>query len=194
MYALQHGIDGFHDALLDAAWDQPVARLYRKAGLLTQTPAAMCGPTSIALVLRSMGIPARPTEVLAGSSVRTLFGARLGGMSLDQVAEVLQLRSGRAVSTSRDLSVDALRAELAQVNDPRRRYVANFTRVPLFGFGGGHHSPLGAFLPERDAVLVVDVNPRIGPWLVSVPKLHLALTTRDRAGGKSRGLARVELA
>ena len=79
------------------------------------------------------------------------------------------------------------------MNDPRYRYIANFDRKPLFGWGGGHHSPLGAFLPQHDAVLVIDVNGRVGPWMASVPRLHRALNTRDAWMAKSRGLARLEL-
>ena len=193
MYAFDHGIDDFEPSLMELAWAQPVAAIYRRIGLITQKPTAMCGPTSLAQVLRSAGIPAEPTKVLDDTAVRTLFGARLGGMSLDQIVEVLRVKSGREVTALRDLSLDALRSELAHVNEPRYRYIANFSRQPLFGWGGGHHSPLGAFLPEKDVVLVIDVNGRVGPWVVSVPQLHRALNTRDSWMSKSRGLARLEL-
>ena len=87
-----------------------------------------------------------------------------------------------------------LRAELAHTNDPSRRYIANFNRRPLFGWGGGHHSPIGAFLEAADAVLIIDVNRGVGPWLVSVPQLHRALSARNPFRmDKSRGLARLTL-
>ena len=193
MYALDHGIADFAPGLMELAWQQPVAEIYKRTGLITQKPTAMCGPTSLALVLRSAGLAAEPTKVLDDTPVRTFFGARIGGMSLDQIVEVLRVKSGLAVTALRDLELDALRTELVGVNDPRYRYIANFNRQPLFGWGGGHHSPLGAFLPEKDAVLVIDVNGRVGPWMVSVPQLHRALDTRDPWMAKSRGLARLEL-
>jgi len=193
MYALHHGLSHVDDQLLETAWRQPVARLYAQAGLLTQKPTAMCGPTSLSLVLRSIGTEIEATRVLSGTSVGTLFGARIGGMSLDQVGEVLQFKSNRDVSLLRDLDLAALRTELRQVNDPRRRYIANFDRKPLFGWGGGHHSPIGAYLEEADALLILDVNGRVGPWLCSVPQFHRALSARDPWMDKPRGLARLTL-
>lgn len=183
----------FRPELLAQAWQQPVARVYRQVGLLTQTPAAMCGPTSIAQVLRSCGIDVPAGQVLDGTPVRTFFGARIGGMSLDQVAEVLRIRSETDVEVLRDLELDALRSELARANDLGFRYIANFSRQPLFGWGGGHHSPLGAYLPDEDAVLVVDCNRRVGPWVASVPAFHKALNTRDPWMKVSRGLARLRV-
>lgn len=193
MYPLDHGLADLRPDLMERAWEQPVAQVYRRAGLLTQRPTAMCGPTSLAMVLRSAGHDAEPTTVLDGTSVRTLFGARLGGMSLDQIGEVLRQRSSHEVALLRDLELDALRAELQHVNEPTHRYIANFSRKPLFGWGGGHHSPIGAYLPEDDALLILDVNGRVGPWMVSVPQFHRALGTRDPWMARSRGLARLTL-
>lgn len=194
VYALDHGIADFRDELIESAWEQPVARRYRETGLLEQTVFALCGPTSLAQVLRSAGIAAEPGKVLDDTPVRTLFGARLGGMSLDQVAEVLAIKSKQEVATLRDLELPAFRAELAGVNDPRRRYIANFNRRPLFGWGGGHHSPIGAYLEAEDALLILDVNGGVGPWLVSVARFHQLVSTRDAWMTQSRGLARLTLA
>lgn len=193
MIALEHGLTDPGPDLLAEAWGLPVARRYRHAGLLTQTPAAMCGPTSIALALRSAGLEAQPRSVLEGTSVRTVFGARLGGLSLDQVTEALAVRSGREAVALRDLSLDDFRAELRRSNDPHYRYVANFNRQPLFGWGGGHHSPIGGYLEDADAALVIDVNARVGPFLVSAPQLHRAVCTRDPWMDRPRGLARLHL-
>ena len=116
-------------------------------------------------------------------------------MSLDQVAteaaEVVP--AGWQVQTLRPRTLDALREELRFANDERRRYVANFTRSSLFGFGGGHHSPLGGFLESEDLVFVLDVNRRFGPWLVSPQRLFKAMNTKaDWSTGETRGLARFE--
>lgn len=114
-------------------------------------------------------------------------------MSLDQLvretAEVLPAPwTGLAV---RPASVEALRRELVASNDERHRYVLNFARGPLFGRGGGHHSPLGGYLEDEDLALVLDVNAGFGPWLVSSERLFEALsTTADWATGTTRGLAR----
>ena len=77
---------------------------------------------------------------------------------------------------------------LIYLNDPTRRYIINFTRGPLFGTGGGHHSPLAGYLSEEDLVFVLDVNKKYGPWLVKPERLYEAMNTVDRSAGKKRGL------
>ena len=192
MIDLDHGLAA-PEPLLERAWQQPVAQLYSRAGLITQRMRAMCGPTSLALALRSAGIAAEPERVLDDTPVATLFGMRMGGMSLDQVAEVLRIKSGYEVQILRNLSLAEFREQLSLVNDPRHRFIANFDRQPLFGWGGGHHSPLGAYLPDAGAVLVVDTNGKVGPWMVSVPRLHHATFKREPWMDKPRGLARLTL-
>jgi hypothetical protein len=179
------------DANLDAAWALPVAAIYRRAGLLPQRGVYLCGPTSIVNVLRSLGDAADPRTVLDGTGLATLFGARLWGMTLDQLAQVVRAR-GRRATVRRDLDADAFRAELLLTNDPARRYIANFHRGPLLGWGGGHHSPLGGYLADRDPALILDVNRRFGAWLAPAERLHAAVTAVDSATGSGRGLLRVE--
>ncbi|MBS2022478.1 MAG: phytochelatin synthase [Deltaproteobacteria bacterium] len=193
MYALEHGLGGSAGSLLDLAFEQPVAQLYKRSGLLSQKATALCGPTSLAMVLQSIGVEAEPGNVLIGTPVSHVLGVRVGGMSLDQLGEVLEVKTTHRTDLVRDLSLDALRIELRNVNDPRFRYIANFDRRPLFGWGGGHHSPLGAYLEAQDALLVLDVNSRVGPFMVSVPQFHRVLFSRDAWMDKTRGLARVTL-
>lgn len=170
-----------HRALLERAWALPVAKLY--APLISQSMTSICGPTSAANVLRSVGVK-------TGRNPFDRFGLR--AMSLDQVvsetaellpedwhAEALRLRS-----------VEALRIELRHSNEPTHRYITNFSRAPLFGGGGGHHSPLGGYLEDEDLAFVLDVNSGYGPWLVSTERLFDAMNTGDWSGGLTRGLAR----
>jgi hypothetical protein len=81
---------------------------------------------------------------------------------------------------------------LSHVNDPARRYVINFSRAPLFGTGGGHHSPIAAYLSQEDLVLVLDVNKKYGPWLVKSDRLYEAMNTVDETAQKKRGLLLIE--
>ena len=62
-------------------------------------------------------------------------GACFMGLSLDELADIARQATGRQVTVLRDLSLDQLRTELRQSNDPRRRYIANFQRAPLFTQG-----------------------------------------------------------
>jgi len=170
--------------LLEKAWALPVAKLY--SPLLSQSFLSICGPTSVANVLRSIG-------VRAGRNPLRGFGVR--PMSLDQVAnesaEVVP--PGWRVLAVRPRTVAELRSELVASNDTRRRLVTNFARASLFGGGSGHHSPIGGYLEQEDLAFVLDVNPGYGPWLVSPERLFEAMNTvADWATGKTRGLARFE--
>jgi hypothetical protein len=168
--------------LLRRAWVLPVAKTY--APLLSQSFLSICGPTSAANVLRSMGVPSRPNP-LPGFGVRP--------MSVDQLAResAALVPAGWTVDVHRPHSVSELRAELRAANDVGRRYIANFTRRPLFGRGGGHHSPIGGYLEAEDLAFVLDVNGSYGPWLAPVERLFEAVhSIADGATGRTRGLVR----
>lgn len=179
-------------ALLSRAWELPVARLYGPANIEFQKNPSFCGPASIVNVERSLGRADDQGHVLDDTGTRTLFGFIPTGLTLDEEAAIARARTGRRVTVLRDQSLDEFRAELAQANDPARRYIANFSRRSLFGRGGGHHSPIGGYLADRDLVLVVDVNARFRPWLVSTERLWRATRTVDGATGRARGLLRIE--
>ena len=165
--------------LLERARELPVAKAYTP--LLSQSITSICGPTSVANVLRSMGVK---------TGRNPLRGIGLRAMSLEQ----LVAESAEKVPAVRPRTVDELRAELRTSNAPNRRYVANFSRRPLFGRGGGHHSPIGGYLEAEDLAFVLDVNASYGPWLVGTAQLFAAInTTADWSTGKTRGLARFEL-
>lgn len=70
--------------------------------------------------------------------------------------------------------------------------MVNFTRGPLFGTGGGHHSPIAGYLVDEDLVLVLDVNEEYGPWLVKSERLYEAMNTLDTGAKKKRGLLLIE--
>lgn len=167
--------------LLDRAWALPVAKRYTP--LLSQGFTSICGPTSVANVLRSMGVS-------TGKNPLRGFGVR--AMSLDQLAsesaEVVP--AAWTVRAVRPQSVEALRVELRASNHEHRRLVTNFARTSLFGGGSGHHSPIGGYLEQEDLAFVLDVNASYGPWLVSCERLFDAMNTvADWSTGKTRGLA-----
>jgi hypothetical protein len=68
--------------------------------------------------------------------------------------------------------------------------VINFSRKPIFGGGGGHHSPVAGYLEPEDLVFVLDVNRAFQPWLIPRTRLFAAMDTLD--GERKRGLLRIE--
>ena len=92
----------------------------------------------------------------------------------------------------RELDRAGFREQLRHANDVSRRFVINFSRGPLFGVGGGHHSPIAGYLEDLDLVLVLDVNKAYGPWLVKSDRLFDAMNTLDTTSQKKRGLLEIE--
>ena len=175
-------------ALLRRAWALPVALAYRRGGFEYQNNPSFCGPTSVANVLRSLGVSANQTDVIAGTRYDPWFGVLLGGLTLDQAADLLALRLDGPVQTARGLDAARFRTFLRRSNDPEVRIIANFHRGPLFGRGHGHLSPILGYLEREDLVLVGDVNAAYRPFLVPSEKLLAAINTIDDATGRGRGL------
>jgi Phytochelatin synthase len=178
-------------ALLGKAWALPVAALYR-SNIDFQRNVSLCGPTSIVNVLRSLHQPGDQASILEGTGISTVMGYLPGGVTLDQLAEIANQKVGRKVTVLRDLDLAGFREHLRLANDASRPYVVNFTRGPLFGAGGGHHSPIAGYLLDEDLVLVLDVNEKFGPWLVKSERLFEAMNTLDTGAGKKRGLLLID--
>jgi hypothetical protein len=177
-------------ALLEKAWALPVAALYH-SNIDFQRNVSVCGPTSIVNVQRSLHQPGDQATILEGTGISTVMGYLPGGVTLDQLAEIAQ-KVGRKVTVVRDLDLARFREHLRFANNTSRRYVVNFTRGPLFGTGGGHHSPIAGYLVDEDLVLVLDVNEEYGPWLVKSERLYEAMNTLDIGAQKKRGLLLIE--
>ena len=175
-----------NEALLELAWELPVARTFTRR-VDPQSNPSSCGPSSLANIERSFGVQSSEASILHGTS-KCWFGVCLGGLTLDELAEVARVSPRRQATVLRDLTYQQFREHLRRTNDPQQRYVINFHRGPLFGEGHGHFSPIGAFLEDRDLVLVLDVNARYRPFLVDARRLFDAMNTTDSASGKKRGL------
>jgi hypothetical protein len=177
-----------NEDLMRVAWALPVARRYGPAGYTFQRNPSVCGPTSIADLLHSEGKQTTPEQVLKGAGIETYFGLLPNGMTLDQEAAVLRLRTGQPVTVLRGLSLAAFRKEIARSNDVSRRYIVNFSREPLFGRGHGHFSPVLGYLAKQDLVFVGDVNDHYRPWLVPTARLYAAQDGVDSSSHAKRGL------
>lgn len=160
-----------------------------------QPKASYCGPTSVANVMVSLGIDDAATSerVLEGTGY-CWTGQCIPGLTLDELAEIAQhnLSSHATVTVLRDLDLESFRAHMRRSNALDRRYVINFLRGPLFGEGGGHHSPIGGYLEQEDLVFVLDVNADFQPWLVETERLYEAMDTVDSASDQKRGLLLIE--
>ena len=159
--------------------------------LLTQTNPSGCGPTSVANVLRSAAAATTADEV-ASHGPGCLAGFCFGGLTLTQLGDAVRATAPSwKVTELHPATLEEFRAVLRFANDPEQRLIINFSRRPLFGAGGGHHSPIGGYLEAEDLVFVLDVNERYAPWLTSSARLFEAMDTVDSSSGQKRGLLRM---
>jgi hypothetical protein len=177
--------------LLEKAWALPVAALYYPH-IEFQRNVSLCGPASIVNVLHSLHQLGDQATILDGTGISTVLGYLPGGITLDQLAEIANQKVSRKVTVLRDMGLVEFREHLRLANDRSRRYVANFTRGPLFGAGGGHHSPIAGYVLEEDLVLILDVNEKYRPWLGKSERLYEAMNTVDAGAQKKRGLLLIE--
>ncbi len=176
-------------ALLARAWQLPVAATYQQR-LFFQPNGSVCGPASVANVLRSLGNESASVDSVLSGTGQCWSGFCWMGLSLDELAGVARHATGRKVSVLRNLTLAQFRDELRRTNELDRRYIVNFQRAPLFAQGGGHHSPIAGYLEPEDLALVLDVNSNFKPWLVGSERLFKAVDTND--GDQKRGLLRIE--
>ncbi len=175
--------------LIGRAWRLPVAATF-KGEVTWQSNGSRCGPASIANAFRSLGEPdTTEAQVLSGTG-KCWTGFCLMGLTLDELAEIARTKTHRHVTVFRNLTAEQFRDHMKLSDDPRRRYIVNFTRAKIFGAGVGHFSPVGGFLETEDLVFVLDVNENFKPWLIARERLFSAMDTFD--GDKKRGLLLIE--
>jgi hypothetical protein len=178
-------------SLLARAWQLPAAATFAK-GFTYQANGSLCGPTSLVDVEHSLGDDAATTKSLLTGTGLCQTGVCMGGITLDQLADLTRSQAHRKVTVLRNLSLPQFREHMRQSNTASRRYTINFHRGQLFGQGHGHHSPIGGYLEDRDLVFVLDVNQKFKPWLAPSARVFAAMDTVDSSTGKKRGLLLIE--
>ncbi len=178
----------------------------------TQAHLAYCGVASSVMVLNSLALPAPVAENLspyrlwtqsnvfaAPASARFVRAERVirQGMSLEQLDGLLNSQGALVRRYHGDtLSLEQFRWLLRRnLSDPADRLLVNYDRRAVGQPGGGHISPLAAYDPRSDRVLILDVARYRYPaaW-VAVPDLWRAVRTIDGGTGRSRGLLTIEAA
>ena len=174
--------------------------------LETQANLAYCGVASSVVALNSLALPAPAAEGYGPYRFWTqvnLFEAAAGrrfaqpalvarqGMTLEQLQGLLLGQGARVERHHGDrLSLGQFRALLRRsLADAGDRLLVNYQRSALGQSGGGHISPLAAYDPSTERVLILDVARYRYPavWVGSAD-LWRAVRTIDAASGRSRGL------
>jgi hypothetical protein len=88
-------------------------------------------------------------------------------------------------------SVDVFRQDIQRIlSTPNSTsiLVSSFSRAVLGQTGDGHFSPVAAYHPDTDQVLVLDVARfKYAPFWVKVEELYRAMQPKDSATKRSRG-------
>ncbi len=120
------------------------------------------------------------------------------GFQLAQLVRVLNGRREKAQAVYADLpleeGVKQLRLEILQhLRDPRRKLVVNFHGLTLGTLTGGHFSPIAAYLPADDKVLILDTAAHKNePFWIPLEDLYFAMMKIDAEAQRPRGWIRVE--
>ena len=147
----------------------------------TQDNVITKGPKTRAQV---MGEPI----TINGKQIRD-FGYQL--RQLDELFKANALRT-RLVIVDDRMSEKEIRTDLVENLKRRSDYVVvNYWRQAVGQQGGGHISPLGAYDPESDSFLVLDVNPASAGW-VWMPASTLVKGMRTFDKVENRGYIHIE--
>jgi hypothetical protein len=170
----------------------------------TESRQSFCGPTSLAIVLNSLGVndPTPPSlfpyhlvtqEAVftpANLAVKDYAEVDRSGLTLDELGRfATNLRLSASVLHAADLSAADMRARLIEaISQPDSRVIVNFNRASLGQEGEGHFSPLVAYDPTSDSFLILDVaRYKYPPAWVNAKELDISMRTLDSDSGLSRG-------
>jgi hypothetical protein len=167
-----------------------------------------CGPTSIALALNSLHVPAPKAESLGnytmftykniftestvtktGISEETVF--KQPGLLLQQLGKILNSFSGvtaKVYYANKYSESEMNTLVINAIKSPNTVVLANIYRPAWGQPGGGHISPVSAYDEQTKSVLFMDVASfkTSGIVWVSLHELYQAMNTKD--GDKYRGL------
>jgi hypothetical protein len=163
--------------------------------LKPQIRRGFCGPATIAAVINAALrplVPVTQTSLFtpAASAIKSELAVSLSGLTLGEVAQIVQahgLIAGKFHADQADVA-SFRTAVQASLSEPLTYLVVNYDRRVLGQTGAGHISPLGAFDPDTDRVLVLDVAAHRYPYTwVPVSRLWSAMNTIDNDSGLARG-------
>jgi glutathione gamma-glutamylcysteinyltransferase len=173
------------------------------AQLHTQSETAWCGLGTLVTVLNALGVDPGRTwkgpwrwfgeELL--DCCKSLDAAAAEGLTLAEVGCLARCNHAsvevvHAVPGGIDAFREALVASSRAPDGPF--VVASYDRQGLGQTGSGHFSPLAAWHPERDLVLVLDVARfKYPPHWAPVPRLWTAMEGVDAVSGRPRGWLRI---
>lgn len=164
----------------------------------TQKRPAYCGVASGVMVLNALGTHESKYQRLTqdtfftstASSIRSPYPVTFAGMSLDELASLLQSHNRKAqVYHASASTLEQFRAVAkANLKNDFDFTIVNYHRSAIGQTGGGHISPIAAYHQQTDQFLILDVSSyKYPPVWVSATMLWNAMNTGDAISEQTRG-------
>ena len=164
----------------------------------TQSEPAFCGLASLCMSLNALGLD--PNRLWKGpwrwfaeeqlSCCKPLPEVIKSGVTMPQLA-CLGRCNGAHIETvfAEDTTLEELRKAVSECTIAEDRFlIASYSRKTLGQTGTGHFSPIGAYEPVSDKVLILDTARfKYPPHWVDLPLLFEAMQACDPDTGRSRG-------
>ena len=164
----------------------------------SQSDVSMCGPASLAMVLNALGLdPGRTwkrpwrwwSDEMFACCDKSLEVMKEKGVTLEFFDRIAKSQVGIQVETRAPGDVDEFKTIIKDsVTTTGMHVIVSFGRGQLGQTGIGHFSPIAAYNPKKDLVLVLDVARfKYPPYWVKINELHGAIGGIDPITGISRG-------
>lgn len=181
-----------HKLFVNSRYTADYDDLYRN--FVSQEHMAFCGVASSVTVLNALQMSSPVSQQTffdsATSKVRGELAVRFGGMTLEQLRDLLRAHGVEATATfASDTTLEKFR-ELAKENlKTHGDYILiNYQRGKLGQRESGHISPLAAYDEGSDRFLILDVAAfKYPPVWVPAAALWTAMQAVDSTSGRSRG-------
>lgn len=152
---------------------------------------SFCGVATSVTVLSALGFDITQEsffEKISDRNIRSFIKVFFTGMPLNDLADLLRAHGSTVdLEYASDSSMEIFRETVRQnVQDPSDFMLVNYSRKALNQIGGGHISPIGAYNPHNDSVLILDTANFKYPFhWVPLSDLFMAMDTHD--GERTRG-------
>ncbi|KAG2216910.1 hypothetical protein INT45_001839 [Circinella minor] len=163
----------------------------------TQSEPAYCGPSSLAMVLNALEVDPKTRwkgnwrwysdELLECCSSKEEM--KKNGITFDKFACLAKCHSDVVVKRGSDFTLEEFKKDVENVTTRSDVFmVISFSRKTLGQTGDGHFSPIGAYNPETQMVLVLDTARYKYPsYWCPIETLYESMKPIDKETGRPRG-------
>lgn len=157
-----------------------------------QQKLSWCGVASATAVLRAKGQTISQNEFFSApaSAVRSWWQVTFGGLSLADLQGMLEAHGAEVKLYYADQTSLAFFRKILHENadNPKDWIVVNYDRKGVGQKGSGHISPISAYEPNKDMLLVHDTaSYKYPPHWVEVEAMYNSMDTIDSGSERSRG-------